>query len=43
LINAGITRLIYHIAYQLDENALEFLRSANIEILELKYNPNDNS
>jgi dCMP deaminase len=39
LINAGITRLVYHIAYRQDENALEFLRTAQVEINELTYNP----
>jgi dCMP deaminase len=32
LINAGITRLVYATSYRLDENALDFLRTANIEI-----------
>lgn len=35
LINAGIARLIYHVAYRVDENALEFLQTANIEIVHL--------
>jgi dCMP deaminase len=39
LINAGITRLIYHVAYRMDENAIEFLRTANIEIGNLDYRP----
>lgn len=39
LINAGITRLVYHVAYRIDENALEFLRAANIEIIQADYNP----
>ena len=43
LINAGITRLIYNIAYRLDENALEFLRLANIEACELTFDPKNNS
>ena len=42
LINAGITRLIYHIAYRQDENALEFLRTANVEINHLIYDPKNN-
>ena len=37
LINAGITRLVYNVAYRLDENALDFLRTANIEIIQLAY------
>ncbi len=32
LINAGIHRLVYAVAYRMDENALEF-QSANIEIV----------
>jgi dCMP deaminase len=43
LINAGISRLIYHIAYRIDENALEFLRTANVEINNLIYNPINNA
>jgi dCMP deaminase len=43
LINAGMTRLIYNVAYRVDENALAFLRTANIEICELHYDPNNNS
>jgi dCMP deaminase len=43
LINAGMTRLVYHVAYRPDENALEFLRTAQVEINELAYNPKDNA
>lgn len=43
LINAGVTRLIYNVAYRLDENALEFLRTANIEVCKLDFDPNNNS
>lgn len=43
LINAGITRLVYNVAYRPDENSLEFLRTANIEICEIDFNPNHNS
>jgi dCMP deaminase len=32
LINAGITRLVYATSYRLDENALDFLHTANVEI-----------
>jgi dCMP deaminase len=32
LINAGIVRLVYSIAYRTDENAMNFLKAANIEI-----------
>ena len=41
LINAGITRLVYHVAYRQDENALDFLRTANIELKQLDYKPNN--
>ena len=42
LINAGIHRLVYAVAYRMDENALEFLKSANIEIVHLEYDPSKN-
>lgn len=32
LINAGITRLVFNVAYRQDPVSIEFLRSANIEI-----------
>jgi dCMP deaminase len=35
LINAGIARLVYHVAYRIDENAMGFLRAADIEIVHL--------
>lgn len=34
LINAGIVRLVYSVAYRQDENALEFLRVAGVEIVQ---------
>jgi dCMP deaminase len=37
LINAGITRLVYDKAYRLDENALSFLETANIEICQVDF------
>jgi len=40
LINAGVTRLVYHVAYRMDDIALEFLRTANIELCHLEYIPN---
>jgi dCMP deaminase len=43
LINAGITRLVYHIAYRIDEYAMEFLQLANIEIRQLNYLPEKQS
>ena len=41
LINAGITRLIYSVAYRTDVNAVEFLRTANIEALQVDFKPDD--
>jgi len=32
LINAGISRIVYSVAYRTDENALNFLKAADIEI-----------
>ncbi|MFL7867882.1 MAG: deaminase, partial [Anaerolineales bacterium] len=32
LINAGITRIVYGEAYRMDENAVAFLKAADIEI-----------
>jgi dCMP deaminase len=37
LINAGIVRLVYSVAYRLDENALAFLKMADVEICQLEY------
>lgn len=34
LINAGITRLVYGEDYRMDPNALEFLKMANVEIVQ---------
>ena len=39
LINAGITRLVYQVGYRIDENALEFLHTAGIEIVHLNHDP----
>ncbi len=39
LINAGISRLVYHIAYRLDPIAMEFLELADIEIHKLDFDP----
>lgn len=33
LINAGIVRIVYGQAYRLDENAVDFLRKAEVEIV----------
>ena len=32
LINAGISRIVYSLAYRTDENAMSFLRAAEIEV-----------
>ena len=40
LINAGITRLVYNSAYRMDENALDFLKMAEIEICQVANNTN---
>ena len=39
LINAGIIRLVYNVAYRVDKNAMKFLTDANIEISQIDYNP----
>jgi len=36
LINAGITRIVYGEAYRVDENAVAFLKAANIEVVQHK-------
>ena len=38
LINAGITRLVYGEDYRMDSNALEFLKMANVEIVQKAMN-----
>lgn len=37
LINAGIARIVYSVAYRMDENAVQFLREANIEFNQSTY------
>lgn len=37
LINAGITRLVYSSAYRIDENAVNFLKAADIEICQVEF------
>ena len=39
LINAGVRRIVYSVAYRADENAAFFLRSADIELMHLPYQP----
>jgi dCMP deaminase len=41
LINSGITRLVYHIAYRIDENAQELLQLAKIQIEQIKFSPDE--
>lgn len=36
LINAGITRIVYGEAYRMDENAVAFLKAANIQVVQHK-------
>jgi dCMP deaminase len=39
LINAGINRIVYSIAYRMDENAINFLRAADIEVVNREFTP----
>ena len=39
LINAGILRLVYSVAYRVDEYAMNFLKTANIEICQKEFVP----
>ena len=39
LINAGIARIVYSTAYRTDENAMNFLNAANIEVVQKEFNP----
>jgi dCMP deaminase len=39
LINAGIARIVYSVAYRTDENAMNFLKAANIEIAQQEFTP----
>jgi dCMP deaminase len=43
LINAGMSRLVYNVAYRIDGNALDFLGAANVEIDQLDYDAHSNS
>ena len=38
LINSGIIRLVYNVAYRQDPNAVEFLRMAGVEISQVELN-----
>jgi len=37
LINAGISRIVYSVSYRTDENAMNFLTAANIEIAQMEF------
>ena len=37
LINAGISRIVYSVAYRVDENAINFLRAADIEVTQKEF------
>lgn len=39
LVNAGIVRLVYSVAYRVDENALNFLQAASVEICRKEFSP----
>ena len=39
LINAGIARIVYSTAYRTDENAMNFLTAADIEVTQKEYTP----
>jgi len=39
LINAGVTRIVYSVAYRTDENAANFLEAANIEVEQKEFFP----
>lgn len=41
LINAGITRIVYDVAYRADENAVAFLSAAHIEVVQKTIFPNE--
>jgi len=36
LINAGIVRIVYEVAYRIDEITVEFLKTANVEVCQAK-------
>jgi len=39
LINAGIARIVYSVSYRDDENAMNFLTAANIEVTQREFPP----
>ena len=42
LINAGVEKIVYSVAYRTDENARNFLLAAGIEVVQRAYDPNQN-
>ena len=43
LINAGIDRIVYSVAYRKDENAIRFLEAAQIELYSNGFTPHEES
>ena len=41
LINAGISRIVYSVAYRMDQNAMNFLLAAGIEVTNREYIPGE--
>jgi dCMP deaminase len=41
LINAGIIRLVYCVAYRMDQVALDFLSAAKIDVVQKSFSPGD--
>jgi dCMP deaminase len=39
LINAGVARIVYSVSYRTDENAVSFLKAANIEVVQKEFIP----
>ena len=40
LINAGITRIVYSIAYRIDQNSMNFIKAAGIDLVQKEILPN---
>lgn len=41
LINAGIIRIVYSVAYRIDENAMMFLKDASVELVQKEIKPDN--
>jgi dCMP deaminase len=39
IIQAGISRIVYSVAYRIDENAMNFLKAADIEVSQKEFVP----